>query len=94
MELSNRLDADLRILRAAYPDGVPEAEYLPLLAVLSADMSEEYLGVVIARLRGGDSVVVVNDAAAALSSERPPGEEVRRVQAKLEAAGWEFSDDK
>jgi hypothetical protein len=48
--------------------GVPDDDYLPLLAELSADMSEENVGIVAAELVEGERVVAANDTAAAPSS--------------------------
>ena len=78
----------LEQLRRAYPQGVPAGDYMALLAVLSEDMGEENIAVVVAELIDGETVVVANDAAAA-QSVRPPGAAARtRVRVVLESAGW------
>ena len=77
------------MLRRAYPDELPAADYLPLLAVLQTDMCEENLSIVVAEFLDGETVVIANDAAKAASVSRPKREEVIRVRTRLEAAGWE-----
>jgi hypothetical protein len=88
MRINDALDEPLAILRRAYPVGVPEEDYLPLLAELSEDMSEENVGIVVAELIDGERVVVANDAAAAQSISRPDRTARERVRARLVAAGW------
>ncbi|MFJ6165123.1 DUF3349 domain-containing protein [Micromonospora orduensis] len=79
----------LHVLRRAYPDGLPERDYLPLLAVMSEDFSERGLARLVAEFMDGEVVVVENDAAAALSTRRPLPAEVERVRAHLIATGYE-----
>ncbi|WP_433266848.1 DUF3349 domain-containing protein [Micromonospora vinacea] len=79
----------LHILRRAYPDGLPEKDYLPLLVVISEDFSERGLARLVADFIDGEVVVVENDAAAALSTRRPLPADVERVRAHLGASGYE-----
>ena len=86
--MNNALREVLEQLRRAYPGGVPEDDYMALLAVLADDMSEENVAIVVAELIDGEIVVVANDAAAA-KSVRVPAPAVRaRVRSALESAGW------
>jgi Protein of unknown function (DUF3349) len=55
----------LEVLRFAYPRGVPEDDYMALLALLGDWMSEENLSIVVAELIDGEVAIVANDAAAA-----------------------------
>ena len=75
-------------LRRAYPRGVPQNDYMALLAVLGNDMSEENVAIVVAELIDGEIPVVANDAAAALSVQTPEQARRARVRALLESAGW------
>jgi hypothetical protein len=79
----------LDLLRAAYPEGVPDEDYLPLLVVLNPDLSARNLAAVIAELIDGEAVVVDNDAAAAAGSRRPPAKDVQRVRDHLMAFGYQ-----
>lgn len=82
------LTAVLDIVRRAYPDGLPKADYYPLLAVLQTDMSEENLSVVVAEFLDDETVVIANDAAKAASMLVPSPDDIIRVRSRLEAAGW------
>ena len=87
MRLEEPLQEVLDLLQQAFPAGVPEGDYMPLLVVLQDILCEENLGIVVAELVDGERVVVVNDAGAAVSDRRPKREDVERVRAVLEANG-------
>jgi hypothetical protein len=93
MRIDEALEEPLAILRRAYPAGVPDEDYLPLLAELSEDMSEETVSIVVAELIDGERVVVANDAAAAQSVRVPDRDARHRVRARLAAAGWRSDDE-
>jgi hypothetical protein len=78
----------LEQLRRAYPRGVPEDDYLALLAVLGDDMGEENVAIVVAELIDGEIAVVANEAAAARSVKAPGPAAKARVISRLESAGW------
>ncbi|MEU7751108.1 DUF3349 domain-containing protein [Micromonospora sp. NPDC049171] len=83
----------LQILRRAYPDGLPESDYLPLHVVMSEDFSELGLARLVAEFIDGEVVVVENDAAAAAGSRRPSPADVERVRGHLSASGYESDAD-
>jgi len=89
MQLPGYLMPVLAMLRRAFPEGVPDGDYLPLLVVLREGLSERNLAVVVAELMDDEIVVVDNDAAAAVSVRRPPATEVVRLRDRLIAVGWE-----
>ena len=93
MRIDDALHEPLSILQRAYPNGVPKADYLALLAELSVDMSEENVAIVVAELIDGERVVIGNDLAAALSVRRPAQEAVGRVRERLRSAGWRWGED-
>ncbi len=93
MRIDEGLQESLAILRRAYPAGVPDDDYLPLLAELSEEMSEENVGIVVAELDDAERTVVANDAAAARSVRRPERDSRDRVRSRLAAAGWRSGDD-
>jgi hypothetical protein len=84
----DHLGPTVHLLRRAFPEGVPVNDYLPLLAVLQEDMSEDTLSYVVSQLTGLDPIVVGNDAAAVPNIKKPPDDEVQRVRAVLVSAGW------
>lgn len=78
----------LETLRRAFPEGVSDEDYLPLLVVLREGLSEGNLALVVAELMDDEIVVIDNDAAAAVSVRRPPAAEVQRLRDRLIASGW------
>ena len=88
MSVGDELLASLAVLRAAYPTGLPDGDYLPLLAVLHDGYSERQLAALVAEFTGRERVVVDNDHARAVSSHRPDGQQVASVRARLEEAGY------
>jgi Protein of unknown function (DUF3349) len=93
MALPPHLEPDLAVLRRAYPRGVPDGDYLPLLAVLGREFSARNLAALVAELIDGEIAVVDNDAAAVAGYRRPPTTEIERVRRHLLANGYEEEDD-
>lgn len=80
-------------LRAGYPTGVPEHDYVPLFALLGRALApEEVEEVALAVLREHDGGAITVDEVEALitrTTAQPPLEsDVARVRAVLAAAGW------
>lgn len=88
MKLPVHLQPMLAMLRHAYPHGLPDCDYIPLLVVLQEYLSARNLAAVVAELVDGETVVIENDAAAALSQRRPEPGDVKRVRDFLEKSGW------
>lgn len=90
------LAAILNWLRAGYPDGVPEADYVPLFALLSRRLSgEEVRAVARAVIHAEDAAVSDVDIGVEITkmtNELPREEDVARVRSKLAAAGWPLAD--
>jgi hypothetical protein len=81
-------------LRLVFPSGVREddADYGPLLIILSDLLSERNLGVVVEAAFGVDRHVVRNQAAAALSMRKPPADQVDRLKERMTERGWYLED--
>jgi uncharacterized protein DUF3349 len=78
-------------LRAGYPDGVPEHDYLPLFALLARKLTGDEVTAVADELAAdGDpaSGPAIRAAITAVTKERPLDTDVARVSARLAAAGW------
>lgn len=90
------LAAILDWLRAGYPDGVPEADYVPLFALLSRRLSgEEVRAVARAVIHAEDAAVSDVDIGVEITkitNELPREEDVARVRSRLAAAGWPLAD--
>lgn len=81
----------LAVLRRAYPDGIPGAEYRPLLAALHKEMSFRSVAALVGVFTGRHYVAVMNDAYGAASvdrRDRAPHRDVDHVWAKLVDHGW------
>ncbi len=85
-------------LREGYPGGVPEHDYVPLLALLERRLTRSEVKKVAKALRRADvSPAGPSDIAAAITSYThadPSGEDLRRVRDQLAKKGWpvEFPD--
>ena len=85
-------------LRAGYPNGVPQGDYIPLVALLRRQLTEDEVKSV--------AVSLINEAPPAdeiskidagveitkVTEELPAESDVARVRAVLEGAGWPFND--
>ncbi len=83
-------------LKAGYPNGVPEADYIPLLAVLTRRLSSDEVLVVTRELmRNGELPVDDIDIGTMItkvSDELPRDEDVNRVRTRLALGGWPLAD--
>lgn len=90
------LTSILSWLRAGYPEGVPEQDYVPLLALLSRRLSpDEVRAVAQAMMRApGRAVddVAIGVQITRITDELPREQDVNRVRARLAAAGWPLAD--
>jgi hypothetical protein len=92
-ENSNVFNNVLGWLHEGYPNGVPQKDYFPLLALLVRSLSEEEV-VQAAQtvLKGNDSDTVTAEeirAAIHVVTEREPNpEEIHQVAARLASVGW------
>jgi hypothetical protein len=78
-------------LRAGYPEGVPEHDYMPLFALLGTQLSAEEVAHAIEAVPGGNErAATVADAMTRVNTVPPSEEDVARVKAHLVAVGWTF----
>ncbi|MEV0356608.1 DUF3349 domain-containing protein [Nocardia sp. NPDC050697] len=80
-------------LRAGYPQGVPQADHVALLAVLHRDLTDTEIALVARELmhRRGLVGITATEIAAAISDlakEKAGPDDIARVAAHLAAAGW------
>lgn len=85
-------------LRAGYPDGVPDQDYVPLLALMRRRLSDaEITGVADLLLHSGDPHFGDTDIAVLitkLTNELPAESDIARVRDRLTAAGWAEGPDR
>ncbi|MFF4258543.1 hypothetical protein ACFY1L_45890 [Streptomyces sp. NPDC001663] len=95
MELPPYLAEVVDRLRLVFPSGIrqDDADYGPLLVILSALLSERNLGVVVEAAFGLDRHVVRNQAAAALSIRKPSAQQVEQLNRRMVERGWYMEDD-
>jgi hypothetical protein len=78
-------------LRAGYPDGVPERDYIPLFALLGRHLTDEEVQQIADQLASTDdphSKDAINAAINAVTNEPPRDSDINRVRAHLAAGGW------
>ncbi|MFE0747828.1 DUF3349 domain-containing protein [Gordonia sp. NPDC058843] len=87
-------------LRAGYPDGVPHNDYIPLVALLRRQLTDDEVTQVSAELvrespRPPGPISKI-DAAVKITHythELPHEDDITRVRAHLESRGWPFDAD-
>jgi hypothetical protein len=82
-------------LRAGYPEGVPEVDYLPLFALLGRHLTEDEVHDIANELvANGDaqSAGAIQAAINAVTRETPLDVDIARVRAHLAAGGWPLAD--
>lgn len=77
-------------LRAGYPQGVPDQDYIPLLALLARRLTTEEVAAVAHELtRQGDAIdnIDIGTLITRVTNELPRNEDVERVRTQLATAG-------
>jgi hypothetical protein len=82
-------------LRAGYPEGVPEVDYIPLFALLGSQLTEAQLSaiadeLVLSASETGDeaSAEAVKSAIQTVTQHKPLESDIARVRSRLAAGGW------
>lgn len=78
-------------LRAGYPQGVPDVDYIPLFALLGRHLTDEEVKEIADELAGGADAHSAERIHAAINSvthERPRDSDIARVRSRLAAGGW------
>jgi hypothetical protein len=78
-------------LRAGYPDGVPDHDYIPLFALLGRHLTDAEVHQIAEQLASsGDahSKDAIHAAINAVTKEQPLDSDINRVRAHLAAGGW------
>jgi len=87
------LDNVLGWLHDGYPEGVPQKDYFPLLALLKRSLTEEeVVKAAQSVLKATDSDTVteneIRGAVHAVIAKEPNPEEIHQVAARLASVGW------
>ena len=78
-------------LRAGYPEGVPQHDYLPLFALLGSELTNDEVTLIIDELTFSadpESKEAVKAAIASITNTTPSDADINRVRARLAAGGW------
>ncbi|HEY2504337.1 MAG TPA: DUF3349 domain-containing protein [Mycobacterium sp.] len=98
MSLGDFVTRMVAFVRAGYPHGVPETDYIPLLALLRRRLSDDEVGAVARDLAArGELNIDTADIGASImriTDELPSPADLERVQLRLEAIGWPVDPDR
>ena len=78
-------------LRAGYPEGVPEHDYIPLFALLGRHLTDDEVRQIadeLAASKDAHSAEAIHAAINAVTNEHPHDSDIARVRARLAAGGW------
>jgi uncharacterized protein DUF3349 len=82
-------------LRAGYPTGVPDHDYIPLFALLGMHLSDAELTAVADELAASSdpaSADALKKAITSVTNSKPLDSDIDRVRARLAAGGWPLAD--
>jgi hypothetical protein len=91
MALSTAVSSVLQFLHAGYPEGIPQQDYIPLLALLRRRLTaEEVVEVADSLIEADDtdSAAAMREAITDITREEPRAEDIARVRAHLARGGW------
>lgn len=92
MALPPFLSAIIGWLRAGYPEGVPDVDYIPLFALLGSQLTNDEVNAIAQELEttcNPESAEAIKQAIAAVTDHHEPKDsDVARVRARLAEGGW------
>ena len=87
--ISSHLQSTYKLIQCAFPKGIEPQNYLPLLALLSEEMSDRNLAEVVACYSGKDYSLVLNDVYRVQSIDLPTSEAIANLKKRLLICGYE-----
>ena len=78
-------------LRAGYPEGVPEHDYIPLFALLGSELTDSEVNAIADELAASadpQAAETIKKAIADVTHTQPNDADINRVRARLAAGGW------
>src|ERR1700677_4023111 len=78
-------------LRAGYPEGVPQHDYMPIFALLGTELTNDEVTLIANELElSADqaSAEAIKAAITAVTDSKPPDADLARVRAHLASGGW------
>ena len=95
MDRPSLLETIRALLRAGYPQGVPQSDYVPLLGLLRRQLSDDEVQQVAGDLTPAVPVdeIDIGVEITKLTDELPREEDVQRVRDRLAENCWPFDED-
>ncbi len=78
-------------LRAGYPEGVPDVDYIPLFALLGSQLTNQEVAEIAKELENEskpESADAIRHAITAVTDHQASDADINRVRARLAGAGW------
>jgi hypothetical protein len=91
MALPPVLSKVIEWLRAGYPEGVPDVDYIPLFALLGSQLTDHEVNAIadeLAHESKPESAEAIRKAIADVAHHKPTDADVNRVRARLAGGGW------
>ena len=91
MALPPILSKIIEWLRAGYPDGVPDVDYIPLFALLGSELTDSEVSTIAEELANEskpESAEAIRRAIAEVTHQQPKESDINRVKARLAVGGW------
>ena len=91
MPLPPVLSSIITWLRAGYPEGVPDVDYIPLFALLASELTDSDVNAIAEELESStnpQSAQAIRDAIKSVTDGKASDSDVARVRAKLAGGGW------
>ena len=91
MALPPVLNKIVEWLRAGYPEGVPDVDYIPLFALLGSQLTNNDVNLIADELvheANPESADAIKKAIADVTNTTPTDADINRVRARLAAGGW------
>ena len=91
MALPPFLSSIIDWLRAGYPEGVPDVDYIPLFALLGSELTDAEVSEIADELASEsdpDSAAAIRKAIGNVTHEQVRDSDIARVRSHLAAGGW------
>ena len=91
MALPPFLSSIIDWLRAGYPDGVPDVDYIPLFALLGSQLTDTEVGEIadaLASESDPESAAAIRKAIGDVTHEKVLDSDIARVRSRLAGGGW------
>jgi hypothetical protein len=89
MKVPDELRKTHEMLKCAFPNGISDNDYLPLIAVLYEHMSHRQLAHIIGILVNTDYALILTDVYSVVSTAIPSESQVERIREQLIPCGYQ-----